>query len=120
MLTPALKLDNYWAVILCGTTLIPLTVMGAQAGIAQGTARWGSLTAIYLGNGIGRLTGGTIAMIISPTTTSAMIGIAVGSWPRVAGARLILGHLQGGPRSAAAPCFARRCCRRTPCSRTSR
>jgi O-antigen/teichoic acid export membrane protein len=98
VLTSALKLDNYWAVILCGATLVPLTIMGAQAGIAQGTARWGSLTAIYLGNGIGRLTGGTIAMIISPTTTSAMIGIALGSWtPVVAGARMILGHHPDGP-----------------------
>ncbi len=98
VLTPVLKLDNYWAVILCGATLVPLTIMGAQAGIAQGTSRWGSLTAIYLGNGIGRLTGGTIAMIISPTTTSAMIGIAIGSWaPVVAGARLILGIHPDGP-----------------------
>lgn len=104
VLTPALKLDNYWAVILCGATLIPLTVMGAQAGIAQGTARWGSLTAIYLGNGIGRLTGGTVALIISPTTTSAMIGIAIGSWtPVVAGARMLMGHRTDGPRISRRP-----------------
>ncbi|MCW2798733.1 MAG: polysaccharide biosynthesis protein, partial [Aeromicrobium sp.] len=104
VLTPVLKLDNYWAVILCGATLVPLTIMGAQAGIAQGTSRWGSLTAIYLGNGIGRLTGGTIALIISPTTTSAMIGIAIGSWtPVVAGARMLLGHHADGPKISRRP-----------------
>ena len=65
MLTPALKLDSYWPVILCGATLVPMTVMGAQAGIAQGTSRWGSLTAIYVGNGLGRLVGGTIALLVS-------------------------------------------------------
>lgn len=96
ILTPALKLDSYWAVILCGAALVPLTVMGAESGIAQGTSRWGILTAIYVGNGIGRLLGGAIALIISPTVDSAMIGIAIGSWlPALAGARLLLGHGNG-------------------------
>lgn len=97
VLTPVLKLDSYWPVILCGAALVPLTIMGAEAGVAQGTSRWGSLTSIYLGNGVGRIVGGTIALIISPTTTSAMIGIAVGSWlPVLAGAKLLLGHSDGG------------------------
>ncbi|MEO6606402.1 MAG: polysaccharide biosynthesis protein [Aeromicrobium sp.] len=97
-LTPALKLDSLWPVVLCGATLVPLTIMGAAAGVAQGTSRWGSLTAIYLGNGVGRLTGGTLALVISPTPTSAMIGIAIGSWtPVAAGAHLLLGHAGTGP-----------------------
>lgn len=28
-LTPALKLDSYWPVVLCGAALVPLTIMGA-------------------------------------------------------------------------------------------
>lgn len=89
-LTPILKLDSLWPVILCGATLFPLTFMGAQAGIAQGTARWGSLTTIYLANGIGRAVGGSLAIAIHPTVNSAMIGIAVGAWlPVLAGARLL-------------------------------
>lgn len=97
VLTPALKLDSYWPVLLCGATLVPLTIMGAQAGVAQGTSRWGQLTAIYLGNGVGRIVGGTTALMISPTTTSAMIGIAIGSWlPVLAGARLLMGHSVAG------------------------
>jgi O-antigen/teichoic acid export membrane protein len=92
-LTPALKLDTFWPVVLCGATLVPLTVMGAQSGIAQGLEQWGVLTAIYLGNGIGRTVGGTVAMLIAPNPTSAMIGIAVGSWlPVLIGGRTLRGH----------------------------
>lgn len=94
VLTPALKLGTPWPVVLCGAALVPLTLMGGQCGIAQGTRDWGALTAIYAGNGIGRLTAGTVALLISPTTTSAMVGIAVGSWlPVLAGARTMRGHL---------------------------
>ena len=94
VMTPALKLDSFWPVILCGATLVPMTVMGAQSGVAQGTGRWGFLTAIFVGNGLGRLVGGTVALLISPTPTSAMIGIAIGAWtPVLAGAPVLLGHL---------------------------
>lgn len=93
-LTPILKLDSHWPVILCGATLIPLTMMGGQCGIAQGLERWGMLAAIYVGNGVGRLIGGTVAMLISPTPTAAMIGIAAGSWlPVIVGRSLLTGHL---------------------------
>lgn len=92
-LTPALKLGSYWPVVLAGAALVPLTIMGTLSGIAQGQSRWGTLTAIYLGNGVGRLVGGTVAMLIDPSPTSAMVGIALGSWlPIVAGAPLMAGH----------------------------
>jgi O-antigen/teichoic acid export membrane protein len=100
VLTPALRLDSYWPVILCGATLVPMTVMGAQSGIAQGTSRWGFLTAIYIGNGLGRMVGGTVALLISPTPTSAMIGIAIGAWtPVLAGVYLLRGHLTRSNRA---------------------
>lgn len=90
VLTPVLKLDTYWPVLLCGVTLFPLTIMGAQAGIAQGMRMWGTLTSIYIGNGIGRMVGGSVAIAISPTVDSAMIGIAVGAClPVVAGVRVL-------------------------------
>lgn len=97
ILTPALKLDTYWPVVLCGATLVPLTIMGAQAGVAQGTSRWGALTAIYLANGLGRMFGGTIALVVSPSATSAMVGIAIGSFlPVATGARQLFGHRAEG------------------------
>lgn len=90
LLTPMLKLDTYWPVVLCGAALVPLTVMGAQSGVAQGAAKWGWLTAIYASNGIGRVIGGSIAVTISPTATSAMAGVAVGALvPVVVGSRLL-------------------------------
>lgn len=95
VLTPILKLDSAWPVILCGLTLFPLTIMGAQSGIAQGTSRWRSLTAMYLANGIGRAVGGSVAIAIDPTVNSAMIGVAVGAWcPVLAGARLLSFHTE--------------------------
>lgn len=101
VLTPVLKLDSPWPIILCGATLFPLTVMGAQAGIAQGTARWAMLTSIYLAMGVGRLAAGSLAIAVEPTVTSAMIGIAAGAWlPVIVGFRLFVvppGH--GAPPS---------------------
>jgi O-antigen/teichoic acid export membrane protein len=100
VLTPVLRLDSYWPVVLCGASLVPLTIMGAQSGIAQGSSRWGYLTAIYLGNGLGRMVGGTAALVVSPTVTSAMVGIAIGSWlPAVVGAPLMRARIDGAPRS---------------------
>jgi O-antigen/teichoic acid export membrane protein len=96
-LTPALKLDSYWPVVLCGAALVPLTIMGAQAGIAQGQEKWGALTAVYLGNGFGRLIGGTVGILVAPTPTSAMAGLAIGSWlPVLVGAGLLTGHGRTG------------------------
>ena len=100
VMTPALKLDSHWPVILCGATLVPMTVMGTQSGIAQGTSRWGLLTAIYVGNGLGRMVGGTVGLLISPTPTAAMIGIAIGAWtPVLAGVSLLRGHLTRSNRA---------------------
>lgn len=100
-MTPALKLDDYWPVVLAGAALVPLTIMGTLSGIAQGQGRWKTLTAIYLGNGAGRLVGGTIAMLVDPSPTSAMVGIAIGSWaPVAAGAPLVSGHWTSAAQGA--------------------
>lgn len=88
-LTPYLRLDSYLPVILAALALVPLTVMGVQMGIAQGEHKWTSLAIIYLANGFGRFTGGLIALLISPTAISAMVGIAIGNWiPVLLGSRL--------------------------------
>ncbi|MBC9224822.1 polysaccharide biosynthesis protein [Aeromicrobium sp. 636] len=80
ILTPAFSFDSVWAVIWCGAMLVPLTLAGAQLGVAQGTGRWGKLAALYLGNGFGRLFGGLAGLAIEPTATNAMMGLAIGSW----------------------------------------
>lgn len=99
VLTPLLHLGSYLPVVLCGATLVPLTIMGAQSGVAQGTGRWGALTAIYLSNGAGRVVVGSLAMVIHPSVISAMIGIALGAWlPVIAGARLLTLHTSENSR----------------------
>lgn len=92
-LTPALKLDSQWPVVLCGVILLPLTLMGAGAGIAQGTGRWKVLSIIYIANGVGRLAAGAIALLIHPSAMSAMIGVAIGSvLPVLASVPLMRSH----------------------------
>lgn len=91
--TPLLNLDSYWPVVFCGVMMVPLTIMGAQAGVAQGSDRWGQLSLIYLASGTGRLIGGLIGMAIAPTATGAMMGLAIGGWlPVVAGIGLLRSH----------------------------
>jgi O-antigen/teichoic acid export membrane protein len=79
----ALHLDSVWPALLCAATLVPLTAMGGFLGIAQGSERWHVVTAISLANGFGRLACGVVALLISPTVTSAMIGVAIGAWTPV-------------------------------------
>ncbi|MBA4608737.1 MULTISPECIES: lipopolysaccharide biosynthesis protein [Aeromicrobium] len=90
VLTPAFSFDSVWAVIWCGAMLVPLTLAGAQLGVAQGTGRWGKLAALYVGNGLGRLFGGVAGVLIEPSATSAMMGLAIGAWlPVLLGAGLL-------------------------------
>lgn len=94
--TPWLNLDSLWPVIFCGVMMVPLTIMGAQAGIAQGTGQWTRLSAIYLASGMGRLLGGFAGMLILPTATGAMVGLAAGGWlPVIAGIGLMRSDSSG-------------------------
>lgn len=87
VLTWLLHLDSIWPALLCAVTLVPLTAMGGFVGIAQGSERWGVVTAIGLANGFGRLVGGVIALVIHPSVVSAMLGVAIGAWmPVIVGA----------------------------------
>lgn len=103
LITWGLGLDSWAAALMIGLSAVPLTLMGGQAGILQGEQRWGALSGIYLGVGLGRLAAAGIAMLVSPTAFAAMVGVAVGAWvPAVVGA-LALGHLRRGvDRRAAA------------------
>jgi len=87
MLTPALvwalHLDSPWPALLCSATLIPLTAMGGFLGIAQGWERWNVVTAVSVANGFGRLVAGVVALLVSPTIASAMVGVAIGAWAPV-------------------------------------
>lgn len=90
VLTWLLHLDSIWPALLCAATLVPLTAMGGFVGIAQGSERWGVVTAIGLANGFGRLVGGVVALVIHPSVVSAMLGVAIGAWmPVIVGASVL-------------------------------
>ncbi len=73
-----LRLDSILPAILLAVSAVPLTIMGGQAGILQGERRWFPLAAIYLAMGVPRLVFGTLCILISPTETSAMLGVTLG------------------------------------------
>jgi O-antigen/teichoic acid export membrane protein len=94
-----LKLDDWLTVALLAVTVVPLTVMGGQAGILQGEQRWLPLAIIYLGTGVGRLLFGGLALAVRPDALGAMAGVAIGAFlPTIAG-WFAIGH----PSRAAAP-----------------
>jgi O-antigen/teichoic acid export membrane protein len=79
-----LHLDSWLIPALVAVTGVPLTVMGAQAGILQGERRWGPLAAIYLAVGLGRLGFGALGVLVERNTLGAMAGVAVGALVPVA------------------------------------
>ena len=81
-----LKLDDWLTVALLAVTVVPLTVMGGQAGILQGEQRWLPLAIIYLMTGVGRLLFGGVALVVRPDALGAMAGVALGAFlPTIAG-----------------------------------
>lgn len=82
----ALDLDDWAAAAMIGVSTVPLTIMGGQAGVLQGEGRWGALSAVYLGMGIGRLALGLVLMPVFDSTFGAMVAVAVAAWvPAVIG-----------------------------------
>ena len=74
-----LQLDDVLAAAMVAVSCVPLTLMGAFAGIVQGQRRWTSLALIYVSMGVGRAAGGAVALVLEPSLRSAMIGVAAGS-----------------------------------------
>ena len=86
VVSASLNLDSWGVAALIALTVVPLTVMGGQAGILQGERRWSPLASIYLAVGLGRLGFGGAALLLRPDTYGAMAGVALGAFvPAVAG-----------------------------------
>jgi O-antigen/teichoic acid export membrane protein len=92
VVTDTLNLDSWLAAALIAVTVVPLSVMGGQAGILQGERRWGALAGIYLAVGLGRLGFGAIALVLEPHTLGAMMGVAAGAFLPVLVGALALRH----------------------------
>lgn len=100
VLTPAFNFDSMWAVVFCGAMIVPLTLTGALMGIAQGTTQWRRLSVLFIGNGFGRLLGGVAGLLVDPSATSAMAGLALGAWlPVLLGAGLMRSSAEEEPHS---------------------
>ena len=74
-----LHLDTWLIPAFVAVTAVPLTVMGAQAGVLQGERRWGPLAGIYLAVGLGRLGFGALGLAVERNTLGAMAGVAIGA-----------------------------------------
>ena len=109
--TPAvsalLNLGSWSVAALIAVTIVPLTVMGGQAGILQGERRWNPLATIYLAVGVGRLGFGVVALVVEPDTLGAMLGVTAGAFvPAVVGWWALRRSglpRSGAPRSPTAP-----------------
>jgi O-antigen/teichoic acid export membrane protein len=87
VLNSVLHLHSLPTALLVGFAAIPLTYMGAQAGVLQGERRWAVLGLLYLSQGLGRIFFGVGLLIFWPTEFAAMAGVALGMWvPVIIGA----------------------------------
>ncbi|HEX4901419.1 MAG TPA: hypothetical protein VFV42_01325, partial [Acidimicrobiales bacterium] len=86
LVSAVLNLESWGVASLIAVTVVPLTVMGGQAGVLQGERRWGPLAGIYLGVGLGRIAFGAVALLVEPDTLGAMLGVTAGAFvPAVVG-----------------------------------
>jgi len=75
-----LKLDSLPTAALVAVAVVPITIMGGQAGILQGERRWFPLGVIYIASGVPRVVFGTALMMWRPTETWAMVGVVLGAF----------------------------------------
>jgi O-antigen/teichoic acid export membrane protein len=87
LLAPALmvvlRLDALAPAALVATTVVPMTIMGGQAGILQGERRWSALAVLYLANGLPRILVGSVLVAVAPSESGAMAGVAIAAWAPV-------------------------------------
>lgn len=74
----ALRLDNPAAALLIAGGAVPMTIMGAQAGVLQGQRRWADLAWVYTTSGVARLVIGTALLAWRPTLLCGVAGIVAG------------------------------------------
>jgi O-antigen/teichoic acid export membrane protein len=65
--------------VLVALTAVPVTAMGAQAGVLQGERRWGALGAVYVASGVPRLVLGAGLLLWHPSELVAVVAVALGS-----------------------------------------
>lgn len=66
-------------VLLVAASLIPLTLVGARFGLAQGSERFAALAVLYIVVATGRLGGTLIGLTVRNSVTAGLIGALVGT-----------------------------------------
>jgi O-antigen/teichoic acid export membrane protein len=79
VLREVLALSSWWSMLCVAGTLVPLTVFGTQAGVAQGSRRWSRLAMLYAAVGVGRLVFGSLAAVVEPRPSIVMLGVLLGT-----------------------------------------
>lgn len=79
-----LRLDDLRTAALVGLTVVPMTIMGGQAGVLQGERRWRALAVLYVAAGVPRLVIGGVLVTVEPSEVSALTAVLVGSFAPVA------------------------------------
>lgn len=100
LLSPLLHMDGWGPVLLVAASMFPLTVFGAQFGLAQGHESHARLGAIYAIYGLGRAGGGIIGMLATGSVIGALAGIAVGGALAAVFAQLLVSVFIRSPRLA--------------------
>jgi len=85
-----LDLDSLPTAGLAAVAAVPMTMMGAQAGILQGERRWRELSVLYVLSGVPRLVVGLALVLWQPTAFMAFLGVTIGFFaPFVYGLRVL-------------------------------
>ncbi|WP_153503219.1 lipopolysaccharide biosynthesis protein [Cumulibacter manganitolerans] len=73
-----LHLPGYLGVLGGALCVPPLVMLGVAQGVAQGRRQWRALCSAVLLMGLGRVAGGVVGLIVSPTSSAALLGSAAG------------------------------------------
>jgi O-antigen/teichoic acid export membrane protein len=79
-------------------SVVPFTMMGAQAGVLQGERRWVPLALVYLTAGVPRLVLGVLLMWWRPEESAAFAAVTIGTFVPVLVGWIALREPRGHPR----------------------
>ena len=100
VLMALLHLPGPWAVLLLACSLAPITLVGLCYGVLQGTQRFRSMACLIATEGVGRVGGTLLGLLVFRTPAGAFAGTVAGSVVVAFAGWLICGRPVPGPRTA--------------------
>lgn len=79
LISSALHLSDWIAVVLVAATFVPFTITGAQLGLLQGAEHHARLGALYVLSTVLRVAGAITGAAIGGTTDATLLGLALGA-----------------------------------------